>query len=72
LDEPVRAWVGERTKIKINDVIKHVLGFDDPRQCSRRDYQRVINVLTCMRFTKRRPRDSRGKRENWYERKKVD
>jgi predicted P-loop ATPase len=71
LDEPVRAYVGERTKIKINDVIKHVFGVDDPRRCSSRDYQRVVDVLTHMEFTKRRPRGSDGKRENWYERRKV-
>ena len=71
LDEPIRVWVGDRTKIKISDVIKHVLGFSDPQQCSTRDYQRVIDVLTRMEFTKRRPRSADGKRENWYERKKV-
>jgi len=32
----------------------------------------VIDVLTRMEFTKRRPRSSDGKRENWYERRKVD
>src|SRR5262249_42544694 len=71
LDEPVRVCVGERTKIKINDVIRHVLGFTDPKHCSTRDYQRVIDVLTRMGFTKCRPRDASGKRENWYARKKV-
>ena len=71
LDEPIRVWVGDRTKIKISDVIKHVLGFSDPQQCSTRDYQRVIDVLTRMEFTKRRPRSADGKRENWYERKKM-
>jgi predicted P-loop ATPase len=71
LEEPIRAWIGDRTKIKIKDVIKHVFGFADPRQRSARDYQRVVDVLTRMEFTKRRPRGSDGKRENWYERKKM-
>jgi len=72
LEEPIRAWIGDRTKIKINDVIKHVLGFGDLQRCSMRDYQRVIDVLTRMEFTKRRMRDADGKRANWYERKKMD
>jgi predicted P-loop ATPase len=54
-EDPVRARIGNRIDVGLEEVIKRALGFE-PKQQTVAIQKRVIAILTKMGFTKQRPR----------------
>jgi predicted P-loop ATPase len=65
-EEPIREWVGDRIDVGLFEVLEHALGLA-PTHSTQSAQKRVVEVLTRMRFTKRRPRTPEG-RKNRYQR----
>jgi predicted P-loop ATPase len=67
-EAPIAEWLGERTNVSVEEVLKHVFGLAD-KQHSQSAQTRVARILVHrLRFTKHRPRVLGG-REYRYQRK---
>jgi predicted P-loop ATPase len=59
-EDPVRAWIGDRTDVGLVEVIENALGFKPERQ-TYSIQARVVAILTHMGFTKHRARTRKGR-----------
>src|SRR5262249_40046212 len=60
-EAPIREWLGARLDVSLWEVLEHALGFTAPRDCSQSVQKRVVNILTHLGFSQRRPRTRAGR-----------
>jgi len=63
-EAPIREWLGDRSDVGVKEVLEHALGLSG-KDCTQSAQNRVVKILTHLRFSRHRPRTSDGRKQRY-------